>query len=252
MKQFFIITCILSVIFAPALALASPGPLDQYGGHACLQNCVAFGLTDSEYHYHDIPLSPMYLSGDIKKPFTPHLLFSPFIKAVEMTDKQASIMGNIEELNGITQNTEIDARFCEGSEIFAKGWYDSLNRARIKPVCLNSESIVKSLPALTSASYFSEIPDPETQITKVYHIYYLPSGEKVFTDRPDISELAGKIVRAVSDKSLYYINRYDQPMTLRPVTAEKASFYAGADYANQILYFDDSLIFGYPIGQPLN
>lgn len=251
MKQLFIFICILSIILAPAMALASPGSLDQYGGHICLKNCSVYGLTDGEYHYHDIPLCPLYLSGDIKKPFTPHLLFLPFIKAEEMTDKQISIMGNQEQLNELTQNPEIDARFCEGSEIFAKGWYDSLNRARIKPVCLNSESIVKSLPALTSASYFSEIPGLETQINKVYHVYYLPGGEKVYTDRPDISELTGKIIRAVTENTLYYVNRYDQPMTLRPVTPEKASFYGGADYAARTLYFDDSLIFSYLIGQPL-
>lgn len=248
MKKFIFISLILGLVLMPGLVSADPGLLDQSGGHICLKNCGLYGLTDGQYHYHEIPMCPAYYSGDIKKPSYSHLFYLPEIKTEEMTNLQITIDG---QLNDLTHNPLIDDRFCEGSEVFAQGWYDNLNRARVKPVCLNSESVVKGNSALTRDDYYQEIPDPTTEINKVYHVMFLNDGKKVYTDQPAISELANKIVQGATDPTMYYIYRYDEPMTLRPVSIEKAKFYGGDDYASRILYFDDSIIYSYPIGKPL-
>ena len=248
MKKFIFISLILSLVLMPGLVLADPGLLDQSGGHICLKDCASYGLSEGQYHYHEIPMCPVYYSGNIKKPSTPHLFYLPEIKAEELTNLQITIDG---QLNDLTHNSLIDERFCEGSEVFAKGWYDSLNRARIKPVCVNSESVVKNNSVLTQADYYQEIPDLTTEINKVYHVIVLNDGKKIYTDQPEISELANKIVQGMTDQTMYYINRYDEPMTLRPLSIEKAKFYGGEDYASHILYFDDSIIYSYKIGKPL-
>ena len=251
MRRFFFIVIALSIIFAPTLALASPCSLDQYGSHVCQNDCALLGLENGQPYFYDIPTDPSYLSGYLKKPAISEIFYRPFIKPAELTNIQESIADNETQLNGLTQNSEIDARFCQGSEIFAKGWYDSLNRARIKPVCVNEESLVKADKQISKDDYYAALDSKASEITKVYHFITSASAKIIFTDMPEISDLQGKIIQGATDNVLYYVNKYDQPLTLRPVTAERAQFYAGADYQSTILYFDDSIVYSYKIGQPL-
>ncbi len=136
MQKLIFIWVIIALAFSPSLVSAHPGLLNQYGGHICLQNCSLWGVEDGQLHYHNYPADPSYLSGLIKKPLISHLFYTPSIPANEVTTSQVSFTEF--EINELTNNPEIDARFCENSEVFAKGLYDSLNRARIKPVCLNN------------------------------------------------------------------------------------------------------------------
>lgn len=250
MQKFVFIWALIALAFAPSMAWAHPGLLDQYGAHVCMTNCTIWGIESGQVHYHDYPATPSFMSGKIAKPQIAHLFYTPNIPANELTASQVSFTQF--EVNELTNNPEIDARFCENSEVFAKGLYDSLNRARIKPVCLNNETLVKTNTNVVESSYYLEIPDVTTEINKVYHVTAYADGKNVYNDRPEISDLKGKLVKGLTDSVLYYVNRYDDPLTLRPVTPEKAAFYAGADYAGQILYFDDSIIYSYKIGQPLN
>jgi len=251
MKNIIFIALILGLFLVPSLVLADSGSLDQYGGHECQNNCLLLGLEKGQYHYHDIPTDPNYLLGQIKMPSLPEIFYLPFIKLNELTNVQSSIANNQEQLNGLTQNPEIDARFCEGSEVFGKGWYDNLNRARIKPVCANGESIIKSKPEIKATDYYKQLPGLASDIvTRVYH-YITTKGRNVFTDKPDISELKDKIAQGQTDPMLYYVNRYDDPLTLRPIKEEKAVALYGANYKDQIVYFDDSIVYSYKIGKPL-
>ena len=251
MQKFIILILGLLIILAPSMTLAAPIFLDQYGEFQCHDNCSLFGLENGQTQFFNIPADPSHLSGYIKKTLISQIFYRPYIKPEEMTNIQASIADNEIQLNGLTQNPEIDARFCQGKEVFAKGWYDSLNRSRIKPVCTSDESIVKADKTITLDNYYKPLPNLDSSaLTKVYHFNNF-DNKVVFSDRPDISELVGKIIKGITDTTLYYINKYDEPLTLRPVTAEKASFYAGADYQSKIINFDDAIIFTYKIGKPL-
>jgi len=250
MNKLILILLICSLIFGPSLVLASPGQLDQYGGHQCLNNCSSYALQDGQYHYHDFPMSPNYLSGSFSKiASASYVFYQAQIGTNELTFKQASFLGN--DLNELTKNTEIDARFCKDGMIFAQGLYDQYNRARVKPVCANVQSLVLANNDLDQNSYYKELPSPEKVIINVYHYIKNKEGKEVFTDHPDIAELKGLMVQGATDSVLYYINRYDEPLTLRSISVEKAKFYYGDNYASQILYFDDSIIYSYKIGQPL-
>jgi len=251
MRRFFFIFTALSIIFSPTIALASVGSVDQYGKHICQGDCSLLGLENGQSYFYNIPNDPSFLSGYLKKPAVNVIFYKPYIQSIEMTNVQESILGNEVQLNGLTQNPEIDARFCNGAAVFGKGWYDSLNRARIKPVCNNEESIVKADKQISENDYYAALDLSTSEITKVYHYMGRANGKKVISDMPDISELQGKIIQGATDNILYYINKYDIPMTLRPVTAEKAQFYVGADYQSKILYFDDSIVYSYKIGKPL-
>ncbi|MCX6744283.1 MAG: hypothetical protein NTX82_02030 [Candidatus Parcubacteria bacterium] len=250
MQKIIFIWAIIALAFAPSLVWAHPGLLDQYGGHVCLTNCSYWGVDGGQMHYHAYPSAPSFLSGKITKPQTVHLFYTPNIPANEVTASQVSFTQF--DINELTNNPEIDARFCENSEVFAKGLYDSLNRARVKPVCLNNESAIKNNTNIIKSSYYLEIPDVTTEINKVYHVTAYADGKKVYSDMPEISELKGKILKGATDTILYYVNRYDDPLTLRPITAEKARMIAGDNYVDQILNFDDSIIYSYKIGQPMN
>ena len=251
MRRFLLLLTIISITISPTVVLASVGSVDQYGSHICQGDCSLWDLENGQSHFFNIPTDPSYLSGYLKKPDISTIFYRPYIQPIEMTNVQESILGNESQLNGLTQNPEIDARFCQGAEVFAKGWYDSLNRARIKPVCINEESVVRADKQISKDGYYSVLDLSANEITKAYHYLNMTSGKKVFTDMPDISDLQGKIIQGATDNVLYYINKYDQPLTLRPVTAEKAQFYAGADYQSKILYFDDSIVYSYKIGKPL-
>jgi len=250
MKKTLIFFIILTLTLTPSLVLASPGLLDQYGGHICQIDCSSYQLENGQYHYHDFPASPSYLSGNIAKPQDGKIFYLPYINPVELTSQQISFLGN--PPNELRRNPEIDKRFCSDVPVFAYGLYDSKNRARIKPICVNEQIAVKADIEISPVAYYQAIPDPGTrEISKVYHVTFLKDGRQVFTDHPDIEELKGKIIQGVTDSVLYYINRYDNLLTLRPITDAKARFMYGDDYSSQILYFDDSIVYSYKIGQPL-
>ncbi|MFA5188174.1 MAG: hypothetical protein WC460_02335 [Patescibacteria group bacterium] len=251
MRRLLFIITILSMVLSPAIVLASPGTVDQYGAYICQEDCAAQGLEAGQTYFFNIPTDPSFLSGYLQKPATNLIFYKPFILPEEITNIQESISDNATQLNGLTQNSEIDARFCAGSEVFGKGWYDSLNRARIKPICANNESIVKTKTEIKATDYYGALSISDVEaVSRVYH-YQEFNNKIIFTDRPDISELVGKVVQGATDQALYYVNRYDAPLTLRPITADKAAFYAGADYQSKILYFDDSIVYSYKIGKPL-
>ncbi len=246
---FFII---FNFIALPILTLAHPGPVDQYGGHICQDNCEKWSVEKGAYHYHAFPSSPAYLSGYMEKNknLSNYIFYQPYVPPIERTMMQQSLISG--ELNELTKNIDIDARFCNYEMVFGQGLYDELNRARIKPVCATAEDRINSLiNKPESSNYYKDIPDPKSkEITMVYHFYDY-NNKKIFTDKPRLEELKGKIIQGATDPNLYYVNRYDNPLVLRPIKASKAKFFYGDDYQDSIVYFDDSIIYSYKIGHPL-
>ena len=50
-----IFSLILSVLILPSISFAHPGRTDSSGGHTCRTNCVNWGLSYGQYHYHNTP-----------------------------------------------------------------------------------------------------------------------------------------------------------------------------------------------------
>jgi len=251
MRKFLFLIMALSIIFAPTLALASPGSLDQYGGHECQKDCLLYGLTSGQYHYHDLPNIPNYFTGDLARPNQSYIFYQPLLEPYEITAEYTSLAANALELNALVKGTENDKYYCKDKEVFGAGLYDALNRARIRPMCADSESLVLANAKIEPQSYYKEIPGVTSNLNKVYHFEIRKNNAKVFTDFVPIDELMGLFIKGETDSTLYYINRYDDPLSLRPVNAERAQFYGGANYQDYIIHIADSLIFSYKIGQPL-
>lgn len=250
MKKTLILIAILVLALCPTVALASPGQLDQYGGHNCAKDCALYGLGNDEYHFHEIPASPSYLSGFIDSSVFETLFYWPKVKAEETAQTPISITGN--DLNTLTANTVYDSQLCQGAEIFATGRYTADPKVRVSPVCVQRDIDVLKIATLNSKTdYYKSLSNENFDITKVYHVQVLNDGRIVFTDMPEISELKGLIIQGVTDISLYYVNPNDENLALRPITIEKAIQLKGVNYKMGIAYFDDSLIFSYPIARPL-
>src|SRR4030042_717479 len=115
---------------------------------------------------------------------------------------------------------------------------------------MDVENVVKTNPLIPKADIYADIASSSQEVTRAYHVAYLPDGRKIYTDMPEISELKSKIIKGVTDTIIYYVNRYDDPLTLRPITSDKAKYIFGDNYQDQILYFDDSIVYSYKIGQP--
>jgi hypothetical protein len=251
MEKIIISALILALVFAPSLTLASPGLLDQYGGHICLKDCLAYGLTNGQYHYHDLPNTPNYFTGDLARPNQSYIFYQPLLEPYEITTEYDSLNANETELNALVKSTENDKYYCKDKEVFGAGLYDGLNRARIRPMCAESESLVLANAKIEPQNYYKEILVTTSKINKVYHFEIRKDNKNVFTDFVPIDELKGLFLKGETDSTLYYINRYDDPLSLRPVSAEKAQFYGGANYQDYIVRVADSLIFSYKIGQPI-
>ena len=252
MKRLFIMGIISSLILMPFSAWASPGSLDQYGGHECLQDCKLYGLENGQYHYHDFPNDPNYLAGELIKPKESYIFFQPTLESFEITALGDSILVNNDYPNTLVKGIGNDQYYCKDKVVFGGGLYDVLNRARIRPVCAANVNLVLADSKISPKSYYKEVTtDENNMIKKVYHMEIHKDNKKVFTDFIPINELIGLIVKGETDNNLYYINRYDEPLTLRPISPERASFYAGADYQTKIVYISDSLIYSYKMGQPI-
>ncbi|MCX6745507.1 MAG: hypothetical protein NTX00_00645 [Candidatus Parcubacteria bacterium] len=252
MTRLFIVGVIGSLILMPFAAWASPGPLDQYGGHECLRDCQLYGLEKGQYHYHEFPNDPNYLAGDLIKPKESYVFFQPALASFEVSTLGESILVNNDYPNTLVKGIGNDQYYCKDKVVFGKGLYDDLNRARIKPVCAENENLALADTKISPKSYYKEVSTDENNvIKKVYHFEIHNDNKKVFTDFIPINELKGLIIKGETDKNLYYINRYDDPLSLRSISAERASFYGGADYQTKIVYISDSLIYSYKIGQPI-
>ncbi|MBN1325986.1 hypothetical protein JW977_03360 [Candidatus Falkowbacteria bacterium] len=246
MKKTLFFAIIFCALLVPGVVLASPGQLDQYGGHECEKDCLIYGLANGEYHFHDIPNSPSYLSGFIEATNLEKIFYLPSVIAEEMTENPISIVND--EPNAVISNTIYDNQLCQNAEIFATGRYTLEPKVRITPVC--AQRLIDGVK-ITAQEYYKNLPNVNPEITKVYHILMLDNGKTVFTDMPGIAELKGLIVQGVTDTSLYYINPNDENPALRPITEEKAIQLKGVNYKLGITYFDDSIIYSYPFARPL-
>lgn len=252
MTRLFILGVIGSLILMPYTAWASPGLLDQYGGHVCLHDCQFYGLANGEYHYHDFPTDPSYLAGDLKKPDVSYTFFQPVLEPFEVSTMGNSFLVNNDYPNTLVKGTGNDQYYCKDRVVFGGGVYDDLNRARILPVCAGNENLILADKKISPKSYYQAVStDKNNVIKKVYHLEIHKNNQQVFTDYIPIDELKGLIIKGETDKNLYFVNRYDEPLTLRPISDERASFYGGADYQVKIINISDSLIYSYKIGQPI-
>jgi len=248
MKKVFLFIIAFLLISSPTLLIASPGGLDQYGGHYCYDNCFIWDLADGQYHYHHIPLSPDYLSGDGPTVVQKDLFYQP-----NVPNEKAIIEPITLQDSQLIANPALDVSYCQGDKVYAGGRYDPDDNVRIKPVCANDEEIVRADIELTGLEFYKSIPQSTTEpIKKIYHQEINLFGKKVYTDRPHISELSEKLVKGETDSKLYYVYSGDQTLSLRPITATKAISLFGNNYQDQILYFDDSIIYSYKIGAGLN
>lgn len=246
MKKFVIWGIVLSLALAPFQVWASPGPVDQYGGHFCLQDCGLYGLTWNEYHYHDL-VNPGYLSGSYEKANYSVLFFQPEVAPINATTQETIVKESV-----LIENSNLDKDYCAGETVFSHGLYDSQNRVRVKPVCVGDELGVKAKEDIASDGYYADIPNAEiATTTKIYHINMAVDGKKIFTDRPELAELKGNLIRGNTDQTLYYVYPFSSELTIRPISDHQASLLMGNNYREKIIYFDDSIIYTYKIGEPL-
>lgn len=247
MHKIIIWGLVLSLVLAPFQSWASPGPIDQYGGHSCFIDCGLFSLTWNEYHYHELG-NPGYLRGSYQKPNYNFLFYQPSVAPINATVAEATV-----KESGLIENSNLDNDYCAGEAVFSRGLYDSQNRVRIKPVCVGDELGVMAKEALGTNNYFADIPNIEiATITKIYHINLGSEGKKIFTDRPELSELKGSLIRGNTDNTLYYVYPFSPELTIRPISDNQATLLLGTNYKEKIIYFDDSIIYTYKIGEPLN
>jgi len=251
MPKIFIICCIICLTLGPQLALAHPGYLDQYGGHVCQDNCSSWGLTHGQYHYHHIPNEPGYYSGNFNNSYEA-IFYQPEVEADKLLIQPLSLINADPEKYQLAENQHLDLNYCDNAQIFAPGIYNQEEQLRIKPVCLDHDQIVRAKSSINPQSYFKEIPGNLFEpITKVYHIEIHDNGKQVYTDRPELEELKGKLIQGETDTVLYYVLANANPLKLRPVSIAKAKSLKGWNYQDLIVYFDDSIIYSYPIGSYL-
>jgi hypothetical protein len=243
MKKIVIWGIVLSLIIMPFQVWASPGPLDQYGGHSCPQDCSAYNINQGEYHYHAIPQAPSYLSGSIKKPTESYFYFLPLLK-IELFAKSPDFLDQ-----GLVGNTDLDDLYCGGLGIFAKGFYTQDNKVRIKPVCADKETTIMFNTKVITNIYYKEIPNNSDTITKLYHYLTVGLNKDIITDRPEPAELAGKIIQGATDPTMYYVQVNGADYELRQILDSAAQSLLGASYKDQIIYFDDSIVYTYKIGK---
>jgi hypothetical protein len=249
MKKVLLLLSIFCLTLSPTLVYASPGQLDQFGGHVCQTNCLIYGLENGEYHFHNIPASPSYLSGSMEKQEGSLLFFMPRVSKDQITLSPVAMTDGI---NAVQQNSIYDKQLCADADIFSAGRYTDGPMVRIAPVCVESDiQVINNLKIDSTSDYYKELPNVGSEITKVYHYILLKDGRGIFTDMPEISDLKGLIIQGVTDDSLFYVNPNDENLALRPITVEKAIQLKGANYTMGIAYFDDSIIYSYPISRPL-
>jgi hypothetical protein len=244
MKKFVVFSLVLSLAIMPFQVWASPGPVDQYGGHNCDKDCYLYNLSDGEYHYHNIPQTPNYLKGSIAKPSESYLYLLPLLK-IELFAKQPDILNS-----ELVANSDLDNEYCGGLGIFAKGYYTKDNLVRIKPTCADKETTVMFNTKVITNIYYKEIPNSSDTITKLYHYITVGFNKDIITDRPALSELEGKIIQGATDQAMYYVKLNGGDYELRKISDITAQELVGTDYKNKIIYFDDSIIYTYKIGVP--
>jgi hypothetical protein len=246
MRKFIFWGLVLSLISAPCQVWASPGPVDQYGGHVCLQDCEFYNLTWNEYHYHGFS-NPGYLSGSYQKSNYSVLFYQPTVVPINATLQEPSA-----KESGLIKNSLLDNDYCAGETVYSHGLYDSQNRVRIKPVCVGDDLGVMAKEDIGTVSYYSDIPNADiVTTTKIYHINITNDGRKIFTDRPELSELKGSLIRGNTDQVLYYVYPFSSELTIRPISDHQATLLMGENYSEKVIYFDDSIIYTYMIGEPL-
>jgi hypothetical protein len=234
-KKAVVIFFICNFIFLPQLALAS---VDQYGK-----------LYDPEgtLRYVYLNDSPDYLSGYLAKPQSSMLFYWPQIDAAKIAPRTELVVFPM-----LSDNEENDTLICREASLFAKGKYTQENLIRIKPVCANLQENVIADIKINSQDYYKELPTiSDQEITKVYH-YEISKLKNVFTDRPEIAELYGKVVQGETDPAMYFIDKVNGEYMLRQIFDDKVKLRVGQDYKEKIVYFDDSIIYTYKIGQAIN
>lgn len=228
---------IVYMAFSPLAVMASPGPVDQYGAHL-----------EGDYHYHSIPqLAPNFYYGGVVKGSVKSTYYMPAVdENVKLTKPDVATEG------ALIANTALDVSYCNGSQVFATGLYDAKDNVRVAPVCVDLEDNLFAGGVITSFDTYGDIVDIGTVVTKVYHYENDNSGSRVFTDRPEISEFIGKVIQGETDNSMYTVIANDSELKLHAVTAGYAKLLLGTEYQDKIIKFDDSIVYSYPIGAPLN
>lgn len=233
MKKLIFWALAVSLVILPASVWASPGQLDQYGGH---------NSPDGLYHYHDIALWPNYYSGSIINPGTGYTFYQPKINSAKLISAPASLSES-----KLVENPALDVSYCQGKTIFAQGRYDTANQVRVKPVCVDLEQNILNNKDLTSVNYYKALNTLNGDtVNKVYHYRLEEAGKKIITDAPALAELKGQIIQGATDMTKYFV---DENLKLRAITDWDARTLKGSDYQSGIAYFDDSIVYSYPIGQ---
>ncbi len=235
---------ILALVLVPFLSWAHPGPVNQYGGHRCLVDCVQYGLHDGDFHLHSLWTSPSYLSGYAKKQETPQLFYLPGVSGDSLTKEF-----NFADDAPLSENPELDKQYCQTAAIYAPGKYFG-EKVRIKPVCVNDKNLILADAGLNQSDYYQALPNDEPDTGIVYHVD-IYNGIEAFTDRPELAELKGKLIQGLTDKAVYFVYPYSNDLELRKISEDKAISYFGSNYQEQIIHFTDSIIFTFNIGDPI-
>ena len=226
-----LLVAILATTFIPtSFVSADPGPLDQYGGHVCDTECEeVWDLAYNEYHYHDIPVHPSYLTGESKKPLI-GLLANPAKPTT--TYPSTALVENV-----LVKNDALDVAYCMDAEIFASGLYDTMDRVRVAPVC------VAFTPQVMETG-FATLPKAEgTPQTKAYSFARDYARRAYFSDYIPLAELQGMMIQGITDTVTYTVATSDGKYVLKQIsTTEKIDRME----QNKIL-LDDSVVYSYPI-----
>lgn len=246
----FLIFLVVGLVLCPQIVLASPGELDQYGGHVCYQYCDFWGYEYNVYHYHFIPDYPNFYTGSLNNLQSPSIFYSPAI-AIDKLTKQPAVY----PAASLQENNKLDQTYCGQANIFAGGRYNNNQQVRIKPVCYQEEEIVMADKAISPKDYYKELPlNNEEDLTSksVYHYIDYDFYGRVFTDKPSLEELKGQLIRGVTDKKVYFVPEYSGEGLLREITDQKAAELFGSEYKDKIIVFGDSIVYSYKIGYPMD
>ena len=235
MKKQIIITLILSLVLAPVSSWAAPISTDQYGFNGQV--------------YKELGVVQGYIVGSARKNENQHSYFQPLVSKVKKL-KTPKILDNTK----FAENHLIDVRICLGNNVFAAGKYDSKGNVLVTPVCSNLEVNLHKYIEKTEDGYYQELPVAyDVKITKAYKYVINEDGSKSFVDRPEATELVGRVVKGEFGTKLYTIIANDLEMGLRPITDGYAKLLTGnEDYSSQIVTLDDSVLGSYGIGSAIN
>ena len=230
--------------FLPGAVLASPGSLDQFGGHYCQDNCAAYDLAQSEYHYHELAGAPGFLKGSMAQAQIDQLSYLAKVAAGSLVSDPKVLNDNTPAINSAADN-----QLCQGRQIFSEGRYDQNGKVRVPPVCADDQGAVLADKNIAPVDYYQNLKMAVGDIAeKAYHVEFHNDGRKAFTDRPEIGELADRLIQGETDAQIYRVEMFAGSWRLLPISLVQAANIYGQDYRNQIVYFDDAIVYSYHRG----